>query len=123
MLDALSRTLFLTLSRSSVLKKAASRYGMRGPRGFARRFIGGETIDESIGVVHELGQHGFTHTLNHLGKHVASPAVAGAPRMRTSRLSSAWRPPVSPARSRLSSRRSDSSSTDQSTHRTFDGSL
>ena len=76
MLDALSRTLFLTLSRSSVLKKAASRYGMRGPRGFARRFIGGETIDEAIGVVHELGQHGFTHTLNHLGEHVTSPAIA-----------------------------------------------
>ena len=78
MLDALSRTLFLTLSHSSLLKKTVSRYGMREPRGFARRFIGGETIDDAIDVVRDLGERGFTHTLNHLGEHVASQAVAQA---------------------------------------------
>ena len=78
MLDALSRRLFLTLSHSSLLKKAVSRYGMREDRGFARRFIGGETIDEAIRIVHELGQRGFTHTLNHLGEHVTSTRLAEA---------------------------------------------
>ena len=76
MLEALSRSFFLTLSHSTRLKQAVSRYGMRGPDSFARRFIGGETLDEAVGVLHDLGQRGFTHTLNFLGEHVASPAAA-----------------------------------------------
>ena len=49
---------------------------MREPHRFARRFIGGETLEEAISVAGELGQHGFTHTLNHLGEHITSPNVA-----------------------------------------------
>lgn len=78
MLDALSRSFFLTLSRSPSLKRAVSRYGMRGPNGFARRFIGGETLDEAVAVLHDLERDGFTHTLNYLGEHVAAPAAARA---------------------------------------------
>ena len=76
MLDALSRSFFLTLAHNRTLKKAVSRYGMRESHSFARRFIGGETLDQAIRVAGELGQYGFTHTLNHLGEHVASPSVA-----------------------------------------------
>jgi len=47
MLDSLSRGVFHTLAGSSTLKTLASRYGMR-PRGFARRFIAGETLVDAI---------------------------------------------------------------------------
>jgi len=76
MLDALARNLFHTLAGSSTLKDAASRYGMRGRAGFARRFIGGETLDEAIETARALDRQGFTHTLNYLGEHVRSPAEA-----------------------------------------------
>ena len=76
MRDALSRAFFLTLARSTLLKAGASRYGMRGPGGFARRFVGGETLNEAMRVVQDLDRQGFTHTLNYLGEHVASPDVA-----------------------------------------------
>ena len=47
MLDSLSRAVFHTLAGSSTLKTLASRYGMR-PRGFARRFIAGETLVDAM---------------------------------------------------------------------------
>ena len=70
MLEALSRAFFLTFANSPSLKKAVSKYGMRGPHSFARRFIGGETVEEVLTAVRELERHGFAHTLNHLGEHV-----------------------------------------------------
>lgn len=70
MLEALSRAFFLTFANSQPLKKAISKYGMRGPHSFARRFIGGETVEEVLVAVRELDRHGFAHTLNHLGEHV-----------------------------------------------------
>ena len=76
MRDALSRALFLALARSTLLKAGASRYGMRGGGGFARRFVGGETLNEAMRVVEDLDRQGFTHTLNYLGEHVASAEVA-----------------------------------------------
>ena len=76
MIDAISRAAFLSLANSPLLKNILSRYGMRGPHSFARRFIGGETLAEVIGTVRALGLQGFTHTLNHLGEHVASEEVA-----------------------------------------------
>ena len=76
MFDALSRAFFLRVANSSVLKRLVSRYGMRGPHSFARRFIGGETVDEAIATAHTLSQHGFTHTLNQLGEHVTSADAA-----------------------------------------------
>lgn len=70
MLDAVSRATFLALARSRFLKRVASRYGMRGPHAFARRFIAGEAVDEAIAVARALERDGFTHTLNRLGEHV-----------------------------------------------------
>ena len=37
--------LFYALSRSALLKKLASKYGMKTRESFARRFIAGERID------------------------------------------------------------------------------
>ena len=76
MLDALSRTFFVTAAESTVLKSLVSRYGMRGPHSFARRFIAGETVDEAIVTAHELARSGLTHTLNQLGEHVTSTEAA-----------------------------------------------
>ena len=76
MLDALSRRLFLTLAGSTTLKRTVSRYGMRGPHSFARRFIGGEDVDEAIALLRTLEERGFSHTLNYLGEHVATAETA-----------------------------------------------
>ena len=76
MIEALSRAFFLAAAGSPLLKRAVSRYGMRGPDSFARRFIGGETVDEVLRTVHTLEKSGFTHTLNYLGEHVTSAEAA-----------------------------------------------
>ena len=49
--------MFSLLSRSATLKRFASKYGMK-PRGFARRFIAGETVDEAIEAARELEASG-----------------------------------------------------------------
>ena len=48
MLDSASKAFFHLLAQSQTLKTLASRYGMRRPASFARRFIAGETVDEAI---------------------------------------------------------------------------
>lgn len=78
MLDAISRRLFLALADSRTLGGAASRYGMRGPRSFARRFIAGRNVDEAIEAARALERRGLLHTFNHLGEHVRSREAADA---------------------------------------------
>ena len=78
MLGSASRTFFHLLSRSTVLKKLASHYGLRKPSSFARRFIAGETVGEAIDAALALEARGLTHTLDHLGESVASLAEADA---------------------------------------------
>jgi hypothetical protein len=56
--------MFTLLSRSTGLKRLASKYGMK-PNGFARRFIAGETIDEAIEVARTLQVGGFHLALDH----------------------------------------------------------
>lgn len=76
MLEALPRAAFLTLARSTWLKRLASRYGMRPDRGFARRFIAGEDLAEAIAVARTLQAEGLTVTLDLLGESVASTEAA-----------------------------------------------
>ena len=76
MLDVVSKAFFQTLSHSRTLKKVASRYGMSGDRGFARRFIAGETVDDAIAAVRAIEGMGMHHTLDYLGESVASLAAA-----------------------------------------------
>ncbi|HTU99291.1 MAG TPA: proline dehydrogenase family protein [Luteitalea sp.] len=78
MIDAFSKAFFGSLAGSPRLKHAASRYGMRSARSFARRFVAGETIDEAIAAAHDLEAQGLAHTLDLLGESVASDAEAGA---------------------------------------------
>jgi proline dehydrogenase len=76
MLDVASKAFFHAVSRSRTLKKLASRYGMSGPRAFARRFIAGETIPDAIAAVREIEAQGMHHTLDHLGESVSTLAAA-----------------------------------------------
>ena len=78
MIDALSKAFFQTLARSRNLKRLASRYGMRRPDGFARRFIAGETIDEAIAVARTLEGQGLSVTLDYLGESVGTIPEADA---------------------------------------------
>lgn len=71
MIDAASKTLFHSLARIDVLKRLASRYGMR-PGGFARRFIAGENVDEALAAVRDVPAQGLGLTLDYLGESVAS---------------------------------------------------
>jgi proline dehydrogenase len=72
MLDSIAKAAFHTLAGSSTLKRLASRYGMRGPDGFARRFIAGERVDEAIAAAERVERAGLSHTLDYLGESVAT---------------------------------------------------
>ncbi len=78
MIDALSKAAFGTLAGSATLKRLASRYGMRGDGGFARRFVAGEHIDEAIAAARSVEAQGLSQTLDLLGESVASEAEASA---------------------------------------------
>jgi proline dehydrogenase len=78
MLHASSRAFFNRLAGSSTIKRLASRYGMKQPGGFARRFVAGETLEEAIVTARAVEQRGMTTTLNYLGERVQSAAAAQA---------------------------------------------
>ncbi len=76
MLDALPKAAFSVLAGSSVLKRVASRYGMRRSGSFARRFIAGESVAEAIEAARVIEQQGLMVTLDLLGESVANPEEA-----------------------------------------------
>ncbi len=59
MLDSASKAFFHLLASSKTLKLLASRYGMRRPSSFARRFIAGEGVDEAIEAARVLERRGL----------------------------------------------------------------
>ena len=78
MLHASSRAFFNRLAGSSTIKRLASRYGMKQPGGFARRFVAGETLEEAIAAARAVEQRGMMTTLNYLSERVQSAAAAQA---------------------------------------------
>ncbi len=78
MIARVSKAFFQGLAASQGLKYLASRYGMRQPDSFARRFIAGETIEEAIAAARRLEAAGFSLTLDMLGESVATSAEADA---------------------------------------------
>ena len=76
MIDRVSKAFFHSLAASQSLKRAASKYGMRRDRSFARRFIAGETVDEAIAAAQTLQAKGLTVTLDYLGESVSTIAEA-----------------------------------------------
>jgi proline dehydrogenase len=65
-----AKALFYALSKSAVLKRFASRHGIAGNWGFARRFIAGETVAEAVEVARRLNSAGRHVTLDYLGESV-----------------------------------------------------
>jgi proline dehydrogenase len=78
MIGQISKAFFHLLAGSQLLKRTASRYGMRKPASFARRFIAGETIEEAIEAARRIEAAGMSHTLDHLGESVNTMAEAEA---------------------------------------------
>ena len=68
------RTLIHWLSTKQSVTDAIARQGMR--RGFARRFVAGETLPEAITTGAELCRAGRRISLNQLGENVATAAEA-----------------------------------------------
>jgi proline dehydrogenase len=78
MLDNASKAFFHLLARSGTLKKIASRYGMKSPSSFARRFIAGESVEEAIDAARQVETTGLLQTLDYLGESVRTLAEADA---------------------------------------------
>jgi proline dehydrogenase len=78
MLDSASKTFFHLIAQSRTLKKLASRYGMRKPSSFARRFIAGETTEEAIAAARGVTALGMRSTLDLLGESVTTLDKADA---------------------------------------------
>ena len=78
MIQAVSKTFFHTLAGSDLLKRLASRYGLRNDKSFGRRFIAGETVEEAIETARAVERAGLTQTLDLLGESVSSIAEADA---------------------------------------------
>jgi hypothetical protein len=78
MLDSASKTFFHLIAQSRTLKTLASRYGMRQPSSFARRFIAGETVAEAIEAARVVEARGMAVTLDLLGESVTNLATADA---------------------------------------------
>ena len=72
MLDRASKAFFHLIAQSQTLKQLASRYGMRQPSSFARRFIAGETVAEAIEAARAVEARGMAVTLDLLGESVTS---------------------------------------------------
>jgi proline dehydrogenase len=78
MLDNASKAFFHLLARSGTLKKIASRYGMKSPTSFARRFIAGESVEEAIEAARQVETTGLLQTLDYLGESVRTLGEADA---------------------------------------------
>jgi proline dehydrogenase len=72
MLDAAAKTFFHLIARSRILNRLASRYGLRKPTSFARRFIAGETVAEAIDAARGVEARGMSITLDLLGESVTN---------------------------------------------------
>jgi proline dehydrogenase len=78
MLEALPKAAFGALAGSSTIKALASRYGMRRPESFARRFIAGEHLEDGIEAARGLAAERTRVTLDYLGESVTSREAANA---------------------------------------------
>ena len=78
MLNALSKAFFLTLATNRPLQRLASRYGLRHPTSFGRRFIAGETTADAIEAARVVQAAGLFISLDLLGESVNTLDEAAA---------------------------------------------
>jgi proline dehydrogenase len=76
MLDSVPKAVFSGLAGSPVLKRLASRFGMKRPGSFARRFVAGETTTDAIAATRAIEAQGLLTTLDLLGEGVTSVEAA-----------------------------------------------
>ena len=76
MLHLPSKAVFHLLAQSAFVKRLASKHGMRADDGFARRFIAGETIEETLGAATVIQDQGYLLTLDYLGESVRTSEAA-----------------------------------------------
>jgi len=76
MIQSASKAFFHTLAGSELVKRLASRYGLRQGNSFGRRFIAGETVAEAIEAARAIERAGLAQTLDLLGESVSSIAEA-----------------------------------------------
>jgi proline dehydrogenase len=76
MIQSASKAFFHTLAGSELVKRVASRYGLRQRNSFGRRFIAGETVTEAIEAARAIERAGLAQTLDLLGESVSSIAEA-----------------------------------------------
>lgn len=76
MLSTVTRGAFSLLASSVLLRKAASRYGLRRPNSFAGRFVAGQRTEDAIAAAQALERHGLTVTIDLLGESVTSMDAA-----------------------------------------------
>jgi proline dehydrogenase len=77
-MPSVSRAVFQALAGSRSMQAAAARYGMRPERGFARRFVAGETVPDAIAVARRIEARRLTQTLRFLGGTAPTMAAADA---------------------------------------------
>jgi proline dehydrogenase len=70
----ITRNLLLRMANSPKIERFVKRNGMSS--GFARRFIAGETMEETIEPVRVLNANGMTITFDYLGENVTRPEEA-----------------------------------------------
>ena len=73
-----SKAFFYALSKNAWLARLATKYGLRRPNSFARRFVAGETVEEAIAVARGLQARGLHLTLDYLGESVKTVEEAEA---------------------------------------------
>jgi proline dehydrogenase len=78
MVEALSKATFAALASSTLLKRLASRYGLRRPDSFARRFVAGERLEDAIAVAQAIEREGLLVSLDYLGERVSTRDAATA---------------------------------------------
>jgi len=78
MVEALSKATFAALASSTILKRLASRYGLRRPDSFARRFVAGERLEDAIAVAQAIEREGLLVSLDYLGERVSTRDAATA---------------------------------------------
>ncbi|MBX6352572.1 MAG: proline dehydrogenase [Thermoflavifilum sp.] len=74
-MEALMRSVLLSMARSERLGRLARRYGLRFG---ASRFVAGETLEDAIQAVSALNAAGIAATLDHLGEFVRDADEARA---------------------------------------------
>lgn len=72
MVGLVLRGAFSVIASSTLLKKAASRYGLRRPNSVARRFVAGQDSADAIAAARLLESQHLSVTLDLLGEAVAS---------------------------------------------------